>query len=89
MPESDASPNISGFCDHTVVQPLMQQAEALGTTKPRGASRLWQQVDRKLTDLAVWLPLVNPRRIDLVSARVRDYAWSPVSHLMPSLLRVE
>ena len=59
------------------VQPLMERAEVLGTTKLRGAQRLWGQVDRKLTDLAVWLPLVNPRRIDLVSARVRDYAWSP------------
>jgi peptide/nickel transport system substrate-binding protein len=89
VPESDASPNISGFCDRTVVEPLMDQAEALGVTKPRAAERLWQQVDRKVTDLAVWLPLVNPLEVDLVSARVGNFSWSPQSHLMPSLLWVE
>jgi peptide/nickel transport system substrate-binding protein len=89
VPESDASPNISGFCDRAVVEPLMDEAEALGVTKPRAAQRLWQQVDRKVTDLAVWLPLVNPLQVDLVSARVGNVSWSPQSHLMPSLLWVE
>ncbi|MDX6630161.1 MAG: peptide/nickel transport system substrate-binding protein, partial [Gaiellales bacterium] len=89
VPESDASPNISGFCDRAVVEPLMDEAEALGVTKPRAAQRLWQQVDRKVTDLAVWLPLVNPLQVDLVSARVGNVSWSPQSHLMPSLVWVE
>ncbi len=89
VPESDASPNISGFCDRAVVEPLMDEAEALGVTKPQAAQRLWQQVDRKVTDLAVWLPLVNPLQVDLVSARVGNVSWSPQSHLMPSLLWVE
>ncbi|HEY3614846.1 MAG TPA: ABC transporter substrate-binding protein [Gaiellales bacterium] len=89
VPESDASPNISGFCDHHVVQPLMEQAEALGVTKPRAAQQLWHGADRDLTDAAVWLPLVNPLQVDLVSARVGNYRWSPQSQLMPSLLWVE
>jgi len=89
VPESDASPNISGFCDRAVVEPLIDEAEALGVTKPQAAQRLWQQVDRKVTDLAVWLPLVNPLQVDLVSARVGNVSWSPQSHLMPSLLWVE
>ena len=59
VPDSDASPNISGFCDRTTVQPLMQRAEALGVTRPQAAERLWRQVDRHITDLAVWLPLVQ------------------------------
>jgi peptide/nickel transport system substrate-binding protein len=89
VPDSDVSPNISGFCDRTVVQPLMQQAKALEVTRPRAAQRLWQQVDRKLTDLAVWLPLVNPVRLDLVSPRVGGYRWSAQSQLMLSQLWVE
>jgi peptide/nickel transport system substrate-binding protein len=89
VPDSDASPNISGFCDKTVVQPLMRAAEQLGVARPRAAERLWQQVDRKVTDLAVWLPLVTPMQVDLVSARVGNYRWSPQSRLLPSLLWVE
>ena len=62
VPDSDASPNISGFCDRTTVQPLMQRAVALGLTRPQAAERLWRQVDRHVVDLAVWLPLFNPKR---------------------------
>ena len=42
------------------------------------------EVDRRVIDLAVWLPLFNPKRIDLVSRRVGNYRWSPQLHLMPS-----
>jgi peptide/nickel transport system substrate-binding protein len=89
VPDSDASPNISGFCDRQTVQPLMRRAVALGLTRPQAADRLWRQVDRRVVDLAVWLPLFNPKRIDLVSKRVRNYRWSPQLHLMPSRLWVK
>ena len=89
VPDSDASPNISGFCDRTTVQPLMQRAVALGLTRPQAAERLWRQVDRHVVDLAVWLPLFNPKQTDVVSPRVRNYRWSPQLHLMPSLLWVK
>ena len=88
VPDSDASPNISGFCDRTTVQPLMQRAVTLGLTRPRAADRLWRQVDRRVVDLAVWLPLFNPKQVDLVSRRVSHYRWSPQLHLIPSLLWV-
>jgi peptide/nickel transport system substrate-binding protein len=84
VPDSDTSPNISGFCDRTTVQPLMERAVTLGLTRPRAADRLWRQVDRRVVDLAVWLPLFNPKQIDLVSSRVGNYGWSPQLHLMPS-----
>jgi peptide/nickel transport system substrate-binding protein len=89
VPDSDASPNISGFCDRTTVQPLMKQAVTLGLTRPQAAERLWRQVDRLVVDLAVWLPLFNPKVTDLVSRRVGNYRWSPQLHLMPSLLWVK
>jgi len=89
VPDSDASPNISGFCDRKTVQPLMQRAVTLGLTRPLVAQRLWRQVDRHVVDLAVWLPLFNPKQTDLVSPRVGNYRWSPQLHLMPSLLWVK
>lgn len=88
VPDSDASPNISGFCDRTTVQPLMERAVALGLTRPQAAQRLWRMAERRVVDLAVWLPLFNPSRTDLVSRRVGNYRWSPQLHLMPSLLWV-
>ena len=88
IPDSDASPNISGFCDRTTVQPLMQRAVTLGLTRPRAADRLWREVDHRVVDLAVWLPLFNPKQVDLVSRRVSHYRWSPQLHLIPSLLWV-
>jgi peptide/nickel transport system substrate-binding protein len=86
VPDSDSSPNISGFCDRETVQPLMQRAVALGLTRPRAADRLWREVDRRVVDLAVWLPLFNPKQIDVVSKRVGNYRWSPQLRLMPSRL---
>ena len=89
VPDSDSSPNISGFCDRETVQPLMERAVALGLTRPQAAERLWRQVDRRVVDLAVWLPLFNPKHVDLVSARVGNYRWSPQLRLMPSRLWVQ
>ena len=89
VPDSDSSPNISGFCDRATVEPLMRQATALGLTRPKAAERLWRQVDRRVTDFAVWLPLFNPKHIDLVSARVGNYGWSPQLHMMLSRLWVK
>jgi peptide/nickel transport system substrate-binding protein len=88
VPDSDSSPNISGFCDRQTVQPLMERAVALGLTRPQAANRLWQQVDRKVVDLAVWLPLFNPKQVDLVSRRVGNYLWSPQLQLLASRLWV-
>ena len=90
VPDSDASPNISGFCDRKTVQPLMRagrRARPHAARRPR--ERLWRQVDRRVVDLAVWLPLFNPKQTDLVSRRVGNYRWSPQLHLMPSLLWVK
>ena len=66
----------------------MDRATALGLTHPKAAEPLWRQVDRRVTDLAVWIPLFNPKHIDLLSARVGHYRWSPQLRLMPSRLWV-
>ncbi len=35
VPDSDSSPNISGFCDRATVEPLMRQATALSASRGR------------------------------------------------------
>ena len=51
----------------------MRQARALESTRPRAAARLWARIDREIVDQAALVPLINPRQIDFVSARVRNF----------------
>ena len=67
-PGSDASPNISGFCDKALDAEL-QAALAAGDEAGLAA------VDRAITDQAPAVVLFNPRYIDLVSARVGGFGY--------------
>lgn len=44
---------------------------------PRTAARLWERIDHEVVDRALWLPIVNPRVLDFVSPRVRNYQYHP------------
>lgn len=68
--------NTTGFCDRRLDRE-MRRALTVEATDPRKAAVLWHRIDRAVTDRAVWLPLVNPRIIDFVSARVRNYQYHP------------
>ena len=67
-PGSDASPNISGYCDEAVDKGL---ADALAM----GAARALATLDRTVTDAAPAVVLFSPRYIDVVSSRVGGYAY--------------
>ncbi|MFG2371463.1 hypothetical protein ACGFY9_08295 [Streptomyces sp. NPDC048504] len=41
------------------------------------AGRLWTQVDRKVTDEAVQLPVANVRQVAFTSARLGNYQTTP------------
>jgi peptide/nickel transport system substrate-binding protein len=69
--------NRGRFCDPTLDH-RMRVASALEVTDPRRASSLWAQIDRRAVDGAVWVPLVNPRVFDFVSARVHNYQHNPL-----------
>ncbi len=75
-PGSDASANISGFCDHAL-DARMQQAMALSLTDQAGADKLWGEIDRAVTDQAPAAVLFVPRNIDFVSKRVGHFTFSP------------
>ena len=54
------------------------------------AAALWARIDRQATgDKAAWVPLVNPRLIDFVSARVRNYQFHPYWGILANQLVVE
>ncbi len=57
----------------------MRSAERTQAANMQLANREWTGVDRALVDAAPWLPLFNPRSIELVSRRVGGYRYNPVS----------
>ena len=61
-----------------LAQALMDQALALQTTDPAAADKLWERVDRALTDQAAWIPYATPRQHRFVSKRVGNYQSHPV-----------
>ena len=76
IPNSNASPNISEFCNKPI-QAQMDQALQQGITDPTGANTKWQAIDKAVTDQAPWVSLFNPKFIDFLSKRVKGYQFSP------------
>jgi peptide/nickel transport system substrate-binding protein len=50
----------------------MRHATALASPDPRASARIFARIDREIVDRAAIVPLINPRQIDFVSARVRN-----------------
>jgi peptide/nickel transport system substrate-binding protein len=76
VPNSNASPNIAGFCDKSI-QSQMNQALQQGVTDQSGANTKWQAVDKAVTDQAPWVSMFNPKYLDFVGKRVKGYTFSP------------
>jgi peptide/nickel transport system substrate-binding protein len=64
------------FCDPTADR-WAAQASRLQLTNPLAADRLWTKADRRITDLAPWLPTVTATETDLIGSRVGDYQYVP------------
>ncbi|MEZ5793222.1 ABC transporter substrate-binding protein [Albidovulum sp.] len=74
-PGSDASVNISGFCDKEIdgqMQAVMKQA----ITDPEGANVEWAKIDRAMMEKAPLVPLFTPKNVDFLSTRVGNYMFS-------------
>lgn len=74
-PGSDASINISGFCDKDI-DAKMEAATRLSATDPRFATKLWSEIDHTITDRAPIAPLFNPKQITFLSGRVRNFEFN-------------
>ena len=68
--------NASGFCDPAIDREIAR-ADALQTTNPEAASRLWAKVDRDLTDRAPWAAFANNSVVEVKSPRVGNYQVNP------------
>ena len=68
--------NVAGVCDPALDSEI-NGATALENVNTAAANQAWQQVDREVTQRAVWVPLVNPLAIHPVSSRVGNYQSDP------------
>jgi YVTN family beta-propeller protein len=68
--------NYGGFCDPALEQRI-SRALKLEQTDRGAANRLWAELDREITDKALWVPLFNSYQADLVSKQVRNYQYNP------------
>lgn len=64
------------FCDPTIDR-LSRRAGSLQATNLHAADALWADVDRRLVDQAVWVPMVNESGIAFLSSRVGNYESHP------------
>jgi peptide/nickel transport system substrate-binding protein len=83
----DSALNHGWFCDHALERAIAR-THALEASDPRAAAREWARLDRLVTDKAAWLPLVNPRQIDFLSARVRNYEHHPIFGIIADQLTI-
>ena len=72
----DRNANLSEFCSPRI-DAHMRRAAAAQATDPDRANRLWAAVDRELVDAAPWVPLFNPRGLEVLSNRVGNYQFNP------------
>jgi YVTN family beta-propeller protein len=77
--------NHGWFCDRRVASEN-SHAESLMETNPRAAASAWANIDRQLVARAAWVPLVDLKGIDFVSARVRNYQFHPYSGMIADQL---
>jgi len=76
IPNSPSNLNASEFCDRRIDQQIEQGLTAQATN-PNAARGLWERIDRQTVDQAPWVPLVNPKVVDVLSKRVGNYQYSP------------
>jgi YVTN family beta-propeller protein len=70
------NPYAATFCDPEL-EAAIRRAERAQSTSPQRAGGLWANADRMIVDLSPWVFLINPIRLDFVSARVGNYQHSP------------
>jgi peptide/nickel transport system substrate-binding protein len=69
--------NYQGFCDQRI-DFLIAEAGDLQVSDPAAARELWARIDAAIVDHAPWVPLLNQRSVEFLSARVGNYQYHPI-----------
>jgi peptide/nickel transport system substrate-binding protein len=67
---SDASPNISGYCNKSLDE-KMEKAMTAARTDPAAANDIWAEIDHEATDDAPWATLFSPNQLDFISTKLQ------------------
>jgi YVTN family beta-propeller protein len=68
--------NLSEFCDHGL-DAQIARAQKLQLRNPQAAARIWARVDRRIVDQVPVVPVLTPQNVNVASARVGNYVYSP------------
>ena len=77
IPNSESTFNTGQFCDREFDRKVAR-AELLQLTSRARSLQAWSQLDRELTDRAIWLPTATGTLTDIVSNRVGNYRVASV-----------
>ena len=77
QPATINNQNTAEFCD-PAIDAQMRAAARMQPINTQLANRRWARVDRALVDAAPWVPLYNPKSIELVSRRVGGFRFNPI-----------
>jgi ABC-type transport system substrate-binding protein/DNA-binding SARP family transcriptional activator len=88
LADPDHTRSGSFFCDPGIDRDI-DAARRFQISDPQKASRLWATVDRDVTRLAPWVPLVSFQVVDFVSARVGNYQFHPLWGILLDQLWVQ
>lgn len=86
-PHSDNSPNMSAFCNPDI-DALMNKASAAALTSPAESRQRWAEVDRALMAQAPAVPVVQIKRVSLLSKRTRNAIVTLNDEILLSQLQV-
>jgi peptide/nickel transport system substrate-binding protein len=78
VPGDGASTNDSSELCSRALDRAIARADALQATDARAGAAAWARLDRKLTNLAIWLPTTIVKNTDFVSPRVGNYEYHPL-----------
>ncbi|GAB0118136.1 ABC transporter substrate-binding protein [Acidisoma sp. 7E03] len=87
-PGSDASINISGFCDKGIDAEINKNL-ITAVTDQKAANAEWAKLDEELTDQAPWATLFTPKQLDFVSKRLGNFTYSEQFHMIYSQVWVQ
>lgn len=87
-PGSDASINISGFCDKGIDADINKNL-ITAVTDRTAANAEWAKLDQELTDQAPWATMFTPKQLDFVSARLKNFTFSEQFHMIYSQVWVQ
>ena len=82
-PGSDSSVNIAGYCSKPV-EDVLNRAALLSVTDKAAGDALWAQADRMLMVDAPAAPLIQFKKIELVSKRLGNFYTTNLYHMLVS-----